>query len=305
MWFDRDARSRRCPSSGRARARRASAAARRGDAAAAQPARPLPARAGGRAAPRSGVRVPQLPALARRSPRRRSLCSRARTTRAGRTRARSRSPARRSATAPTSCSTPARCPARPRRSIDLRALRGATGDVDASCARAPSRRGRRQGPWYRRPAAMRIALASDHAGFALKTTRAALAARRARRRRPRHRRRRVGRLPAATPSRPRGWSPTARPTRACSCAARATASRSSPTRSPACAPSTRTTPTRRRWPPPQRRERRHAVRRAARRRGGRRDRRDFLRPTSTAAATSAAWTRSTRSRRDAATETPA
>ena len=72
--------------------------------------------------------------------------------------------------------------------------------------------------------------------------------RRARGRRRRHRHARLGRLPAPTPSRRRAWSPTARPSAACSRAAPASASRSSPTRSPASARSTRTTPRRPRWP---------------------------------------------------------
>ena len=96
-------------------------------------------------------------------------------------------------------------------------------------------------------AAMRIAVASDHAGIRAQGAR--------RERSPPRATRSSTSAPTptsrsttrSTPSPPRGWSPPARPSAASSSAARASASRSSRTRSTASAPSTPTTPPRRRW----------------------------------------------------------
>ena len=114
-------------------------------------------------------------------------------------------------------------------------------------------------------AVMRIAVGSDHAGFHLKEHVKAGAGGTG----PRRRRRRHGvvarrRLPALRRGGRAAWSARATSRAPCWPAGRASAWRSSPTRSPACARSTRTTLGGRDGAPPQRRQHRDALGRAPR-----------------------------------------
>ena len=151
MFFDAaPALATRCPSSARARARCSSAAARRRDAAAAQPARPLPARLRRRPATRSAARAAT--AVARR--RRAAGAPELRQPAGRRDARRLEDVPERSATAPTRARR-RRAARAPSTVVDLRALRGGGRVGDRARGRRRARRGRARWPRPRRVAPRR------------------------------------------------------------------------------------------------------------------------------------------------------